>query len=72
MVVYPENIVWGYTYVGTVVVVERITVGYQGVQIIVTAGKLYHHQNRVFFGCGHTCCSFESDWLIDRGRDSMV
>ena len=30
MVVYPENIVWGYTYVGTVVVVERITVGYHG------------------------------------------
>ena len=45
-----DKLVFRKTQVGSVVPIKRLGKRYNGVQIVVGAGKLQHHQHRVFLG----------------------
>ena len=58
MVVQGQHLVLGYAHVAPVIVVQRVAVGNQGVQVVIPAGKLDNDQNWVFLGCRHDRSSF--------------
>ena len=53
-VVDPEHFPVGNAHGRPVVPIQGVGVGDDGVQVVVAAGKLQHHQDRVFLVAGHS------------------
>ncbi len=53
VIVYRQNLVLRNRHVGAIVVIQRVAVRNDGIEVVIPSSKLDHHQNRVFLGSGH-------------------
>ena len=49
-----EDLVVGDPHCGAVVPIQRVVVGDDGVEVVVTTRQLEHYQHGVFFACSHS------------------